>query len=64
MNNLHINFEEFIYIQNKYEIDKYQKVIEKSSSGNPSKEYKGIRKNQKRFDNYAKSLQSIQNRYI
>ena len=44
MNNLHINFEEFIYIQNKYEIDKYQKLLKKAQVATHQKNIKELEK--------------------
>lgn len=57
MNNLHINFEEFIYIQNKYEIDKYQKLLKKAQVATHQKNIKELEKIKKRFDNYAKATE-------
>ncbi|NDO56771.1 hypothetical protein FMM70_01885 [Lactobacillus reuteri] len=57
MNNLHINFEEFIYIQNKYELDKYQKLLKKAQVATHQKNIKELEKIKKRFDNYTKATE-------
>lgn len=44
MKNLHINFEEFIYIQNKYELDKYQKLLKKAQVATHQKNIKELEK--------------------
>ncbi|MCH5379298.1 Rgg family transcriptional regulator [Limosilactobacillus reuteri] len=60
MQNLHINFEEFIYIQNKYELDKYQKLLKKAQVATHQKNIKELEKIKNRFDNYAKVTEYIE----
>lgn len=53
MKNLHINFEEFIYIHNKYELDNYQKLLKKAQVATHQQNIKELEKIRDRFERYA-----------